>query len=261
MWANRDRVLVGGPETEVGGLDLRGGQKERDFSERCETIENPSMGLALEVGILADLVKHDPEGAEHHRGAFAALNRYLATQSLAPHQEPEVCKVWSASMYGYSGLHYLRRLAARPAIDGALPTPGDRNAMEDSVLTEYFDAFADQPRGGNRSFDHLIVHSDAEGYYIPQDFPSVLQPGSGFESLAGAVGSSQRLLVECYKIAEALGLPLDIDAESDEMLKATDNQGKAAGGWQKYGVESYSCLQLYNAALRSIDTGAAIVFT
>ncbi|MEW6304237.1 MAG: hypothetical protein AB1705_12240 [Verrucomicrobiota bacterium] len=229
------------------------------------------MGLSIEVGILAGLNENDPEGAEHFRAEFDCVNRFLATQSIPAHRESETCEVWSCGMYGYSGLHYLRRIAAHLDIEGKLAPPGGDKAEKDPVLQRYYDAFG-RPQGGflgrwfksapiQRCFDHLIIHSDAEGYYIPQDFPSVLIPGPAFPIAGGMLGSSQRLLAECQRLAEALSLPLDIDPESEELWEATKSQGKGDLKWQRYGVESFTCLRLYRAAQHSIQNNAAIVFT
>lgn len=217
------------------------------------------MGLSLEVGILADLLENDEEGAKHFREEFATLNRYLATQGIPAHHEPENGDVWSASAYGYSGLHYLRRIAAHLNLRGTLPGAGDQNASNDPVLQEYYKQFDNS--ASPRTFDHLIIHSDAEGYYLPQDFSKVLFPGDAFPIAGGMIGSSPRLLDECQRIARALSLPLGMDPESDEVLEATESQGEGDVLWKRYGVESYTCLQLSEAAAHSIRTGAAIVFT
>jgi hypothetical protein len=37
-------------------------------------------------------------------------------------------------MYGYSGPHYLRRVAAHLHFDGRLPQPGDHTASQDALL-------------------------------------------------------------------------------------------------------------------------------
>jgi len=228
------------------------------------------MGLSLEVGILADPNANDPEGAQHFREEFATLNQYLESEGFPPHQEPESCEVWSCDMWGYSGLHYLRRVAAHLDLRKRLPTPGDENSSKDSVLEEYFRLvdhcsmrflariFGRQPI---RSFDHLIVHGDAEGLYLPRDLASVLILSDEYPVAGGMVGSSVKLRDECERLATALSLALDVDPESDELFEAAESQGSGKQTWQRYGVESFTCLRLYRAALHSIKTGAAIVFT
>jgi hypothetical protein len=229
------------------------------------------MGLSIEVGILADLKENDPEGGDHFRNEFQQLNRYLKKLGLPEHNEPETCDVWSCDMYGYSGLHYLRRIAAHYDLKTTLPPPGDTQSTDDPVLREYYGDF-ERPKDGvigklfgakrrKRSYDHLIIHSDAEGYYIPLEFDEVLIPGKDFPITGGIVGSSHRLLSECERLAEFIGLPLDIGEESEELWKAVESQGEGDTQWKRYGVESFTCLRLYVAAQRSIETGAAIVFT
>jgi hypothetical protein len=72
------------------------------------------MGLSLSVGILAELAEMDAEGYEYHQSQFAQLNRALLAAGQAPHEEPTVPHgraPWSCAMWGYSGVHYLRRIA------------------------------------------------------------------------------------------------------------------------------------------------------
>ncbi|HTI98101.1 MAG TPA: hypothetical protein VL527_04280 [Dongiaceae bacterium] len=220
------------------------------------------MGLNIEVGIIADLLENDEEGAEHFRGDFAMLSRYLASIHLKAHIDPDKVDVWSSDMYGYSGLHYLRRIAAHLHYTRSLPAPGDQNAAKDPNLVRYYSDFdKSDPTKAFGAFDHLIVHSDAEGFYIPQDFARVLIPGDAYPIPGGIVGSSQRLREECRKIAAALLLPLDLDPEDEQVFQAADSQGSGDITWKRYGIESYSCLRLYHAANHSIATGAAVVFT
>ncbi|MFE7244782.1 hypothetical protein [Streptomyces sp. NPDC057580] len=99
------------------------------------------------------------------------------------------------------------------------------------------------PPGGSRGpvdFAHVIVGKKAPGGYL---------------------GSSVRLLAETRRLAEALGLPEDLDPDSEEVSDAVDAEDPAAEGWQRYRVESYVCLQLLRAAKLSVSTGAAIAFT
>lgn len=228
------------------------------------------MGLAIEVGYLADLLGNDAEGADQFRDDMARLNEYLESAGLPPHHEPEMCEVFSCDMYGYSGIHYLRRVAAHLDLIGKLPSPGGEDASKDDVMEQYY-RLARQSRPGllqkllgraprRGTFDHLLVHSDAEGYYLPQDFSSVLFPPPGFEIPGSMIGSSVRLLDECKRLALALQLPLGLDPESEEVWKATESQGRGDLLWQRYGIESFVCLRLYTACERSIRQKAAVVF-
>ncbi|HLX70643.1 MAG TPA: hypothetical protein VKV04_13535 [Verrucomicrobiae bacterium] len=221
------------------------------------------MGLSIEVGLVADLLVNDEEGAEEIQQQFAELSRYLTSIGLQPHVDPPDVEVWSGDMFGYSGLHYLRRLAAHLHYTQKLPEPGDDDSADDPVLQRYYNDYNDAPAGkAFGAYDHLIVHSDAEGYYLPQDFECVIIPGDSCP-VVDMVGSSQRLRAECEKIAAALQLPLDLDPEDERLIEAAESQGEGGGAtaWERYGIESYSCLQLHRAACHSISTRAAIVFT
>jgi hypothetical protein len=142
------------------------------------------MGLGLEVGYLADLLASGVDGAEGFRESMAQLNCYLASVGLPLHQEPENCEVFSCDMHGYSGLHYLRRIAAYRDLRGMIPPPGGKNedVANDAVVEEWYQLAATPPKRPGffqrllgkvpriGTFNHLMLHSDAEGYYLPQDF-------------------------------------------------------------------------------------------
>ena len=157
------------------------------------------MGLSIEVGILADLNQNDQEGAQRCREEFATLNRFLASQGLAPHAEPESCEVFSCDMWGYSGLHYLRRIAAHLDLQKRLPPPGDEDSAKDPVLTQYFQMVDKVSTGfltrlfglqSLRTFDHLIVHGDAEGFYLPVDLNRVLTLSEDYPVAGGLVATA-----------------------------------------------------------------------
>jgi hypothetical protein len=228
------------------------------------------MGLALEVGILADLLHNDEEGYDYFKRQFEILNRYLRETNLPEHKEPDDCEVWDCQMFGYSGLHYVRRLAAHLDATGELPSPGDDEAANDVSIQRYFEQVAGV-KGSfilkifkreriKRTFDHLIVHSDAEGFYLPIEFTSVIVPPEELEIVGGWVGSSYRLLSECQRIAEALQIPPELDETSEELWNAADSQGEGDEIWQRYGVESFSCVALIRGCMKSIETKAALVF-
>jgi nucleotide-binding universal stress UspA family protein len=111
-----------------------------------------------------------------------------------------------------------------------------------------------RPSAGPLPFAHLIDHSDADGYYVPVEFPDPLVAGDEM------VGSSQQLLAECEALAAALGIPDDLDPEAEVLWAASEGQTEGGELWQRYGVESFVCVRLRAAARHSVRTGAAIAF-
>jgi hypothetical protein len=236
------------------------------------------MGLALEVGILADLKDADEEGYASYLDEFETLNKVLHSAGLGEHVEPdELDEIFSCDMLSYSGIHYLRRIAVHLALGKPTPAPGNGETYRNIALAnEYFDGFT---AGKNMKYQHLIVHSDAEGFYVPVDFEHVIStPTLGLSG--GWVGSTQRLRAECAELAGLLRMPLGMDYESDELLRAVDAQlhprdqsplrlwtwrraeseRSDDSMWKRYGVETYACLRLLAACEASLRTKAAIVF-
>lgn len=232
------------------------------------------MGLEIVVGYLADLQDDEVDARRDFLEDVAAVRGTLRDAELGDWNEPIDADGESSAfdMDGYAGLHYLRRIAAHLAAGDAIPAPGTADAPQDPVLLAAYqrgprhqlviDEGPPDEHGGAAdaagAFDHLIHHNDAEGLYVPLDFsPVLIDP-----RLVGvAVGSSYRLREDCQALAARLGIPDGMDADDDALWEAPDRQGEAGvPTWQRYGVESYACVQLLQAAQDSIDTGAAAVF-
>lgn len=209
------------------------------------------------VGVLIDA--EDDDYTEMVRADFVAIGELLERAGARPWAEPDLDEEEGAEfeVWGYSGLHTVRRLAVHLAAGGRLPEPLDssQRATDDPLLGEVYEALPSDPPG---PFDHLVHHSDCEGYYVPVDFAHVIVDD---KAPGGYLGSSVRLLEEARRLAEALGLPEDLDPHSEEVFEAADAEQLATEGWRRYGVESYVCLQLLHAAKLSVSTGAAIAFT
>lgn len=230
------------------------------------------MGLSLEVGILADLKHNDEEGYGYHARAFERMSTFLEALGLPAHAEPIDCEVWSADMLSYSGLHDVRRLAAYLDAERPLPPPSTRAGASDPLLEAYYAAvdepspsflkrlFGSKPRG-RRAFDHLIVHSDAEGYYLPADFADVLFPPHDLQIPGGMIGSVPRLLTELDQIARLLAIPEDLAADSELLWELADSPASDGELWKRYGGESFGCVALREGCRHALATGAALVFT
>src|SRR5947209_8109837 len=126
-----------------------------------------TMGLAVEVGVLAYLNDNDEEGAQWLRESFRKLNSVLEDKCLPRHDEPEALPPMESrapiGSYPYSFLHHLRRFAAHATRNPKwkpTPFPESEDAGDDPVLESEY----------RRETSHLLLHSDCEGFYLPVDF-------------------------------------------------------------------------------------------
>ncbi|MCA1622093.1 MAG: hypothetical protein LC795_23045 [Acidobacteria bacterium] len=224
------------------------------------------MGLVICVGLPSEVRESDPEYLEYFDGQVEAVNGVLDSFGLPEYQEPFDIKderTFEFDMLGYDGLHYLRRLAAHLALKGELPPPGEGDAASDPVLNDYYRIFDDSFARGQAAgmpFQHLIVHGDAEGYYLPVEFGDVIIPDASLEIDGGMLGSSHALLGECQELARQLELPEGLSPGDEAFDEVFDQQGLGDAKWERYRVESYTCLGLIRACEASIETGAAVVF-
>ena len=224
------------------------------------------MGLAICVGIPPEVREEDPEYVEYFERQMEAINDVLDSYGLPEHAEPfdlDDERTVEVEMLGFVGLHYLRRLAAHLALKGELPPPGDDGAASDPVLNDYykiFDAGFAQGKAAGMPFQHLIVHGDAEGYYLPVEFEDVIIPDASLEIAGGMLGSSHALLRECQELARQLELPEGLTPDDEAFDETFEAQGRGEAKWETYRVESYTCLGLIRACEVSVETGAAVVF-
>lgn len=215
------------------------------------------MGLAISIGVLVDLLEHDPEGAGWLQEELAVVNKVLAAAGLPPHAEPrELPPLHSRAAIGgfpYSFIHYLRRAYAHRANSPgwmATPVEDDVDPSEDPVVEDVLYS----------SESHLVCHSDAEGFYVPVDFDEVLysEPDDDKQLAGGMLGSSYRLRDELVLVAPALGITLTDGELSDEEVARIGRLIDADEGLHR---EYVSWLRLYESARLSIAHKTAIVFT
>lgn len=218
--------------------------------QRIETkkldLSGGNMGLAIGVGLLADLIIHDEEGAEWMRKSVSGLNKVLVELGLPEHQEPEKVPVHSrrsVSSYPYSFLHYLRRAYAC-VIEGKKLRIGEMKDEDfDFVQEVTIDLMS----------SHLLSHSDAEGYYLPRDLDYPLcdnrLPG-------GFAGSLPQLLKELEKIAPVL----DIHLFEGRLLPADENKLADVDEADPLYREKIVWFSLYEAAHLCLKYGTLLVF-
>jgi len=204
----------------------------------------------LTVGLLADLKRREDVVLQELEHEFSELNRVLKKKGVEPHSEPEETPLWERETASLD-LHCLRRLAANLDLQDELPEPGsEENVDDDGPTNRYYELAAgkksflarmltptpDVPR----SFDHLIVHRDDDGFYLPIDFPTPIDYDSK-NTGPGWIGSSVRLMAECEALAARLALP---DAQGVNYERET------------------ACLELILEACRKTrETGAALILT
>ena len=97
----------------------------------------------------------------------------------------------------------------------SLPSPGKDSPEKDPLLEEYYSSLGEDTGESNpgemRRFDHLLFHSDCEGFYVPVKFSEVIFTDQELEIPGEMIGSSYMLLEECKASAQYLELPLDED--------------------------------------------------
>jgi hypothetical protein len=222
------------------------------------------LGLNLQVGILAELTEvGKPEGVAQFRDQFAKINAFLATKGIRPHHEPEQSghlTSWSIDMFGYGGLHELRRVALHLLAGNGVPAASAGRASNDPLATE---AMRSPSHPTPWAFSHLLVHSDCSGYYLPTNFRFVLLPTANSGIEGPWIGSSQRLFEECRALAAAVQLPEGLDPESDafdDVLDGTTEQVADPPPWRRLPVAPHACAVLLKGASLSIESKAALVF-
>lgn len=237
------------------------------------------MGLDIRVGMLSVLEEDDPEAAQFHLATLANLNAVLAEAGQAPHEEPvglspDDC--FAAQMWGYGGLHHVRRLAAHLELGGQLPPVCTyEEAAHDPVLAQYYTHcerhFAPARRGLFSRFTakpkpprflHLVCHSDCEGFYLPRALPNVIfdQAAEQRAGIGGMVGSSVSLAEEVRALCEALGIPAELDPEDEAVWENAESPPAAGAAYARYGIETFVLTRLRQACDLSIRTGSALVF-
>ena len=211
------------------------------------------MGLAVEVGMLSDLIQNDPEGADWLRDSFSSVNAVLAENKLPPHREPESLPALNSRAailsYPYSFLHHLRRVAAHAAEKPgwvAKPFPDADDPLADPVV--------DKQSANLKS--HLLCHSDCEGFYLPIEFDEPI--GDDHGRIPGdLLGSSIVLIKELVAAAPALGIRLENGHLSD---RETDSLNAEIEAESALWIEKAVWLSLFEAARLSIEHKTAVCF-
>ena len=229
------------------------------------------MGLDIDVGVLSSYAAEDPEIISAILRDIDRINSQLEPAGFKPHREPRrfESEYLSWQMWGYAGLHYLRRIALHYDKTRTLVPPGP--ARSDDLFTNEYKALSNQfndrclvamDMAGRPyvPFSHLIFHGDADGTYLPIEFAGIVILEPGAEVLGTHIGSSYALLNECKKLAQLLEVPDDLDPEDKRLWDATDSQGVGDSVWQQYAIETFTCIRLIRACEASINTGGLLLY-
>jgi hypothetical protein len=203
------------------------------------------MGLTASIGFLESL-RDEPAGQARFLQRLAGVNAVLRAEGLPEHTEPAELPSHTyrseLDSIGWDWLHCLRRLHTL-VLRGVEPTPAPENYPGREL-----DPMIDEELSVHMR-SHLIVHSDADGWYVPIDFAHLL-----YGDVPGRIlGSSPRLLAELRSLAEPLDIALEVDdAEAARLNAVTDSDP-----WWR---EKFAWLHLFEAARLSVELGTAIVF-
>ena len=144
---------------------------------------------------------------------------------------------------------------AKSELGGVLPEPGDDDNVDEDALTERYYELAGETKGflsrvlsperaPARHFDHLIVHRDDDGFYLPVEFDKPLDFTSQVSG-PGWIGSTPRLAEELESLRRRLDQP----------------DAKNADGSTRFEREQ-RCLEALSEACRaSLESGSALAFT
>lgn len=214
------------------------------------------MGVNFSVGMLADLMQHDSEGAKSFKQSLNNINAVLAENDLPEHNEPiELPDLESRAEldgYPYSFLHHLRRVYARCINDPdwvPVVLPEGDDVANDPIVDEESCMFE----------SHLLCHSDCEGFYLPVKFEEIIIDEKDLERIeGGSIGSSYQLHDELISIADKLNIKLvDKQLYDNEVEKIHQQVESETGLW----IEKLMWLALFEASRLSIQHNTAICFS
>jgi hypothetical protein len=214
------------------------------------------VGLGISVGTLSWLNTEDQDGATWFKENLAGINAVLREHGLPDHVEPEQISPAPkprAELMGfpYSFVHYLRRVyayaMAQPGWTYTAPVVVDYSLQDDAVVDDEYSLMR----------SHLMCHSDAEGFYVPVDFPDPLFDDGSNRILGGMLGSSYGLMRELVVIAPTIGIKLDGDKLTDDEAARINAM---IDGEHALDKELVVWLALFEAARLSIEHRTAISF-
>jgi hypothetical protein len=211
------------------------------------------MGLDITLMPLSKVLKDEKRAAQHQ--AFLKQTGFV----LPSGSDQDFG--YTEQVGPYAVFHHLWRYAAHLEINGKPPKEPGTHPKDDPV---YLQAIG-KPK---TRFDHLLRHSDDEGYYYPIDFENLMEikvepPSGGLlkklfggnPEAAGApvsFGSAIQLQKELLEINEFLGVPI-----REEVPSETYADGIHGDEW---GDEKWTWVVLYFMSKKAIEHGQIVVF-
>jgi hypothetical protein len=163
------------------------------------------------MGLTVGLIDHtDANSAElkHIKDAIA-LNVPGASFELGSNEN----KVDWENIGSYHNLHLLRGFALYVEKEGRPPTEAERQADYPLRHRQYDGEFATE------KFQHLIEHSDTNGYYVPIPFNDPINASDGL-----SIGSARGLLDELNMLRDLLWQGADSRYRGPEVLWEIEDQ-------------------------------------
>jgi hypothetical protein len=229
------------------------------------------MSICITVGIDDD----DAERAEYLRDELRRVNELLAREGLAPHREPDGGAAASCDGVANAPLENMRCIYAycaaelvhrRQALGSCLVEAQLAAGIVPRAMLAAHGAYSEPlvDRVSSPSH-HMLWHPWCEGFFVPIDFPNVLEDE---EIVGGRLGSSQRLLAELVRIAGPIGIALEGGVLSDHEARRIRATGVTKSlmreGFSEIAPECvplHTWLTLYEAASCSVERGSVIVLT
>ena len=221
------------------------------------------MGVEVEVVVCPEVFRPDPPRG--HATLFPHLqviNRVLGAVGLPPYLGPWGGQHLCLRIGSYSTLAGLMYHAA----DLALGSRQYGLSYHDYVIEGYSRMYADS----EPLFQHLTLHRDCDGYFVPIDFPRVLDGGD--ELVGQYLGSAVRVRAECEALADLHGFPLFRDPVPEELpgwpshesvWNLLYHRGSAAYDWCEANDDWHmmTCAKLHYAACYSIRTNGLMLYS
>lgn len=221
------------------------------------------MGVEVEVLVNPEAFRPDPP--KGHVTLFPQLqvmNRVLSAAGLPPYRGPRGGTHLCLRIGSYSTLSGFMSHAADLALG---PRPAGKSYSE-YLLEGYSRLEPDM----DPPFQHIAMHRDCDGYFVPLDFPRVLDGG---EALVGRfLGSAVRVRADCEALADLHGFPLLQDPIPEELPGWPSHEGvwnllyhrdSAAYAWYEANDDWHlmTCAKLHYAACYAIRTDGLMLYS